>query len=97
MTAFRVMLNGGKFMLHLEGENILCGFVKNKYIWAASEAKAIDKAKQRVLSKLSKNSAIRPLNGLPILIEIEEVESGVALWKPLSNESFLFYKLEPVS
>ena len=88
------MLNGAKFVMQLENENVPCGFVKNEYIWAASEAEAIGKAKQRVLSRLSENPSIHTLNDVPISIDSEEVESGIPLWKLLSNEGFIFYKLE---
>mgnify|MGYP006952624008 CR=1 FL=1 len=97
MTVFRVMLNGARCVMQSGDEDVPCGFVKNEYVWAASESEAIEKAKQSVLSKLGKNSAIHTLSDLPILLEAEEVESRVAIWKLLSNEGFIFYKVEPES
>lgn len=90
---YRVMLNGERIIVNFaEGESI-CGFVKNEYVWAYSEEKAIAEAEKHVLSQLSANPAIRLFADSGVSFQVDEVEAGVAPWKLLTNEGFIFYKL----
>ncbi len=91
---YRITLSGEKILVKLDDGESLCGFVKNEYVWASSKEKAILKAKERIQSALSANPAVRILNDVGITFNVDEVEAGVAPWKLLSGEGFVFYKLD---
>lgn len=95
MTAFRITFAGAKVVMRVDGEDTPCGLIKNEYVWAKTESEAIEKAKEHLLSRLVNNPAIHQLGDSPISLNVEEVETGIPLWKLLSNEGFVFYKLDP--
>lgn len=94
MTVFRITLSGKKLVMRSDGDEVICGVIKNQYVWSATEADAIEQAKRRVLFQLADNPAVHSLSDSPISLEVDEIESGVPLWKLFTNEGFVFYKIE---
>jgi len=93
MMAFKISVCGQNVLMMTDNDEVCCGFVKNEYVWARTEQEAITRAKNKVLAKLVKNPAIH-LNAAAFNLEVDEIEAGVAWWKPMTNESFIFYRRE---
>ncbi len=94
MNLYRVMLVGNNLVTTIDGAEVPMGFVKNEYVLAGSEADAIHNARQRVQRKLARNRTMRLRGDEAPSITFEEVEVGVPLWKLLTRENFVFYRLD---
>lgn len=72
-----------------------CGFVKNEYVWAGTKEEAVSKAKEKIQERLGQDPGILLPADSPLELTVDEVESGLPVWKLASNESFIFFDLQP--
>lgn len=91
LNVYRVQLAGQNIKIRIDGSEVLCGFVKNEYVRAFTEKAAIEKAMRRVLVKLEKNRNVHFIDESSLQLSIDEIESGVSLWKLIKDEGFVFF------
>ena len=93
MPIFRVQINGRHVLARIDGQELLCGFVKNEYVWCGD----VDSAKQKALSnlraKLEEKKSIRLLEGRKPALVVEAAISGYGFWKLFFEEGFVFYRV----
>lgn len=93
MPVYRIQIKGEPLVLSLEGQDTLCGFVKNEYVWATDSSVAQAKASKRLKSRIAQMRGSAPGQVTEPSLKVEDVEEGFSLLKLLSAEGFVFYRI----
>ena len=87
---YSVLLIGSPFLLERDGKKIEFGFSRNEYVFSHSIAKAVEIAKAKTLSKIDYKT-IQKIDNRPIVLKVEQVKTGMPIWRLFRNEGFLFF------
>jgi hypothetical protein len=91
MGIYRVMVTGTNMFLENEGDKEKAGFVRNEYVWASSGARAIKKAERKIAKLILTKDAVTLIEGSPLSLEVDIVESGYSVWSLFAKEGFVFF------
>jgi hypothetical protein len=93
MPIYRVRLNGEGIRVRFEGGDIPFGFYKNEIVWAKNSEQAIDRARAAVVTALHRDPAVNKTDLAVLSLQVDEIQSGMALKSLLERHGFAFYKL----
>jgi len=93
MAFFRVCFDVAPLDIALEGMRTRCGFIKNLYVSAKSEAAAVTVARADLDLALSRNSKFNGADLSGAKFKVDEVERSSNFLKIFRPEGFVFYKI----
>jgi len=88
------------FCVFVVGEPIILGddtqqlgFYRNEYVATFSKERAIAVAKANTLKRLERKGA-KFIDGMPFVLKVEQVKSGMPMWRLFRREAFLFFPVD---
>jgi hypothetical protein len=89
-----VKVNGEAVNVSLNGQDELCGFYKNEYVFGRTSHEARDAAMRSVRDALKAKSGVRRDDVDRATIKAESIVPTLRFWKVLSPGGFVFYPIE---